>query len=283
MLIRPFECAAAVNLTDHCNLEGIPTEITLNGIKLSYTDEGSGSTVLLLHGWASSKEIWRPFINALSSELRFVALDFPGCGESELPTEPLDTAAYVDLTAEFISALDLRNIAVVGHSNGGRVAMRLAGEGRADIRRLVLIDAAGIRPQKSLKKSLRVACYKTAKSFLTFPLWRGLTADRLEQLRRHFGSDDYRNAPEVMRKTLVNLVNDDVTPYLGGIACPTFLIWGDKDTATPLYMAHTIEKHIKDTGLCIYEGTGHFSFIEQPGRTVVIFKSFLGGDTDANT
>ena len=280
----PNDPPAKRRLPPKTNLsEGILTEITVNGIKLSYLDEGSGNTVLLLHGWGSSKEIWRPFINALSSELRFVALDFPGCGKSDLPANPLDTDDYAALTAELINRLGLENVSLVGHSHGGRVAMKLAGEGIVSPRRMVLIDAAGVKPKKSLKKSFKIACYKTARRVLTLPPLKNRTADTLDRLRAHFGSQDYRDAPEVMRKTLVKLVNDDVTPILGNITCPTFLIWGDKDTATPLYMAHTIESRIKDTGLCVYEGTGHFSFIEQPGRTTAILRSFLGGKDDENS
>ena len=250
-------------------------EIEIKGIKLNYIDEGAGNVVLILHGWGSSVEAFRPYIDALKHKLRFVALDFPGCGKSDLPESPLTTDDYAELVLEFVQKLGLEDISLIGHSHGGRVIMKLAGGGMIKPKKIVFIDAAGIRPKKNFKKSVRVATYKTTRKLLSLPLIRNHTAGLIEKARSHFGSADYNNAPEVMRKTLVNLVNDDMTELLENISCPTFLIWGEKDTATPLYMAHIIEQRVKDTGLCVYEGAGHFSFAEQPRRTVAILDSFL--------
>ena len=258
----------------------IGTETVINGININYTDEGTGSTVLLLHGWGSSIDIWRPLINSLSGKLRFVALDFPGCGKSGMPAEPMDTDDYASLVLEFIKKLGLESFSMVGHSHGGRVIMKLAGTGAVSPEKIVFLDAAGIKPRRSFKKSIKVASYKTVRRILTLPGLKNHTEDALNRARAHFGSSDYSNAPEVMRKTLVRLVNDDMTPLLKSIKCPTFLIWGDKDTATPLYMAHIIEKEVADTGLCVYNGCGHFAFIEQPGRTSAILGSFLAGGKD---
>ena len=251
-------------------------DITISNIKLNYIDEGQGNTVLLLHGWGSSIDIWRPFINALKNEIRFVALDFPGCGKSEEPENPLTIEDYANIVEEFINRLNLTDFSMVGHSHGGRVIMKLAGEGRVKPRRIIFIDAAGVKPKKNFVKTAKVLTYKTARKALSLPVIRNYTKNTINRLRSHFGSSDYSSASDIMRKTLVNLVNSDMTPLLKNITCPTFLIWGDKDTATPLYMAETIQKHIKDTGICVYEGTDHFSFIRQIGRTTAIFKSFLG-------
>lgn len=250
-------------------------EIEIKGMKINYIDEGVGNTVLMLHGWGSSLDVYRPYINALSHKMRFVALDFPGCGKSDLPPKPLTTDDYADLVLEFIQKLGLADISLVGHSHGGRTIMKLAGSGMVNPKKIIFLDAAGIKPKKDIKKEIRVATYKTIRKTLSLPILKNYTANLLEKARSHFGSADYKNAPEVMRKTLVNLVNDDMTDLLENIKCPTFLIWGDKDTATPLYMAHIIEQKVKDTGLCVYEGAGHFAFAEQPGRTIAIFDSFL--------
>lgn len=250
-------------------------EVMIDGMKIHYLDEGQGSPVLLLHGWGASVACWRPLIGALSDSLRFIALDFPGCGESDLPARPLTTEDYARLVEQFLAHLGLTEFSVIGHSHGGRVIMKLAGEGRIHPSRIVLIDAAGIKPKKSFRKSVRVATFKTIRRLLTLPGIRNHTGDLLDAARAHFGSSDYNNAPPVMRQTLVNLVNDDMTALLPNITAPTFLIWGDRDTATPLYMAHILEQTIPDTGLCVFEGTDHFSFLRQPARTAAIVKSFL--------
>ncbi len=249
--------------------------ITCCGMKLNYIDEGEGPVVLLLHGWGASCDSYKGVINALRDKCRLVALDFPGCGQSDLPERPLDINDYVALVMEFCSALKIRDPILVGHSHGGRVIMKLAGSGLMNPKKIVFIDAAGIKPQYSFKKWCKVRTFKTVKWFLTLPLIRNHTEETLQKARNHFGSADYNSAPEVMRKTLVNLVNDDMSMYLDGIKASTLLIWGENDTATPLYMAKRLEKIIPDCGLCVIKGTGHWSFVEKPHEAQAILRSFL--------
>ena len=98
----------------------------------------------------------------------------------------------------------------------------------------------------------------------------------LNKARRQYGSADYTAAPPVLRQTLVKLVNTDLRDILHNIKCPSLLIWGENDTATPLSDAKIIESLISDSGLCVIKGTGHFSFCEKPYEANAIVKSFLG-------
>jgi len=244
-------------------------------MNIHYIDEGEGQPVLLLHGWGSSVDVWRGIINSLKDVCRFIAFDFPGCGQSDLPKIPLTTNNYSKLVLDFLKAINVENPILIGHSHGGRVIMELCGEGKINPPKIVFIDAAGLKPKKNFKSKVKVRTFKTVKFFLTLPLVKNYTAGTLTKARAHFGSSDYNNAPEVMRKTLVNLVNDDMTDIVPNIKCPTLLIWGDRDTATPLYMAHKLERLIPDAGLCILKDTGHFSFAEKPYEATAILKSFL--------
>ena len=231
----------------------------INGLKVHYTDSGSGPEVLFLHGWGASAASYNGVINSLSQKCRCVALDFPGCGETDLPEKPLVTDDYLDFVMKFIENIGLQNPILVGHSHGCRVIMKLCGTGLLNPSKIVFIDGAGIKPRFNLKKEVKIKTFKTVKWFLTLPGIRNHTAEALKKARAHFGSADYNSAPEVMRKTLVNLVNDDMTPYLTGIKSSTLLIWGENDTATPLYMAKQLEKTIPDCGLCVIKGTGRLS------------------------
>ena len=98
----------------------------------------------------------------------------------------------------------------------------------------------------------------------------------MQKARNYYGSADYNAAPEVLRKTLVSLVNTDLRDILHSITAPTLLIWGENDTATPLSDAKIIESKIKDSGLCVIKGTGHYSFCERPFEAQAIINSFLG-------
>lgn len=253
-------------------------EITVKGIKIFYTENGSGQDVLLLHGWGSSCDVYTAIINTLGGLCRFVAPDFPGCGKSGTMAEPWDIKDYADFVLEFIQKAGLNNPVIVGHSHGGRVCMYLAGNGLLNPPKIILLDSAGLIPKKSLKQKFRAQSFKTIKKVLTLPVIRNHSQGLLNKARAYYGSADYNAAPPVLRKTLVNLVNTDLRHLLPNIKAPTLLIWGDNDTATPLSDAKTIESLIPDAGLCVIKGTGHFSFCERPAEAIAIIKSFLGGN-----
>ena len=76
----------------------------------------------------------------------------------------------------------------------------------------------------------------------------------------------------------MRLVNEDVTPLLARVRAPALLIWGDRDTETPLAAAHVMERLIPDAGLVVFEGAGHFAYLEQPARFCRIVEVFLSGE-----
>ena len=250
--------------------------IELKGLKIEYTVSGEGCTpVLLLHGWGSSFDVYKGIMTALSDRCTLYALNFPGCGNSETMGEPWNLQDYCELVLEFIKKLQIDNPILIGHSHGGRVILSLTATAQLSPPKIVLLDAAGLIPKKSFKQKARARSFKIIKGALTVPLWKSKTEGLLQKARAHYGSADYNAAPEVLRKTLVSLVNTDLRDILHNIKCPTLLIWGDKDTATPLNDAKIIESLISDAGLCVLEGTGHYSFCEKPYQAHAILRSFI--------
>ena len=250
-------------------------ETTIRGVRVRYEDTGTGQAVVLLHGWGSSLDAYNLMARALEGRYRVVRLDFPGFGGSESLPEPWSLEDYQNATAEFLGQLDLRQPVLVGHSCGGRVILRMCGNGLVKPSKIILIDSSGIRPKPTLRGRIRTAGFKTAKWFLTHGPWKKAAAPTLERVRAYFGSADYNAAPPVLRQTLVRVVNEDLKEYLPRLSCPTLLIWGEKDTATPLSDAKTMERMIPDAGLCVIRGAGHFSFVERPGEVHAIVHSFL--------
>lgn len=251
--------------------------IELNGYKINYIDEGNGSPVLLLHGWGSSLEVWTRIINFLKSKggFRIIALDFPGCGKSPLPEAPMDLDDYTELILEFCRKLNIENPIIFGHSNGGRVTLSMVGRELIKAEKIILFGSAGIKSKNNPKKTIKIATFKTAKFFLTLPIIKNYTVELLDRTRKHFGSSDYNSAPEVMRKTLVALVNSDISHLLPNVKSSTLLIWGSNDTAVPLSDAKKMEKLIPDAGLCVFNGAGHFALLERANEVELILNSFI--------
>ncbi len=249
--------------------------ITVKGLKTEYIEEGNGTPILLLHGWGSSFDVYRGIIATLKERCRLVAVNFPGCGQSEAMKEPWCLEDYCDFCLEFMEKTGLDNPILIGHSHGGRVILKMAAERMVTPPKIVLLDSAGLIPKKSFKQKFKAKSFKCIKGVLTLPVIKNYSEGLLQRARNYYGSADYNAAPEVLRKTLVSLVNTDLRDILPNISCPTLLIWGDCDTATPIEDAKTIEGLIPDAGLCILEGTGHYSFCEKPYQAHAILNSFI--------
>lgn len=249
--------------------------VNIDGLNIEYTVEGEGYPVLLLHGWGSSFQVYTGVINTLKNRHKVIALNFPGCGNSDTMESPWDLDAYCSFVLKFMKELSIENPIMFGHSHGGRVTIKMAADGMVSPPKIVLLDSAGLIPKKSFRQKRRAKSFKIIKAVLTLPLIKSFSAPLLDKARKHYGSADYNAAPLVLRQTLVSLVNTDLRDILGNIKCPTLLIWGENDTATPLSDAKIIESRIKDCGLCVIKGTGHYSFCERPFEAHAIINSFI--------
>ena len=247
--------------------------VTVNGIETNYLELGQpGDTaVVMLHGWASNSELFRASALPVSAKYYVLAPDLPGNGVTPEPPGEWFVDDYVDFVIGFISHFGLKKVILLGHSFGGRVIIKMAN--RKDlpfaIDRLILVDAAGIRPEKSAEQLQKEKVIKFGKKLLSG------SPKLLDKMQSKIGSADYRAASPLMRKILVNTVNEDLEPLLPGVPYSTLLIWGTLDTATPIADAEKMERLIPDAGLARMEGCGHFSFLENPGLYNAILASFL--------
>ena len=247
----------------------------IDGISVNYIDEGEGETVLLLHGWGANITLYQSIVDTLKQGRRVLALDMPGFGKTPEPERPWCVDDYV---LKFILSFNLEKISVVVHSFGGRVFFKMNAKENLPftIERAVLIDSAGILPKKTVGQKVSLRCYKIGRAFMSTKVMHFLYPDAVEDMRRKRGSSDYNSATPLMRDTLVKVVNEDLEPLIHLVKCPTLLIWGDLDTATPIEDARRMEELIADAGLVVCEGAGHFTYAEQPVKANGALKAFFG-------
>lgn len=239
-------------------------------------DSGTGPVVLLLHGWGASKELMSPVADRLQG-YRVIAPDLPGFGATDVPPQAWGVDDYATWVLALLDRLGVDTVHVIGHSNGGRVAIALAAKHPGRVGRLVLADSAGIVPPHGLRHHWRVRTFKLLRAASQARWLPAVVRTAAASRARARGSDDYRAASGTLRSTMVRLVNTDLRPQLAALRCPTLLIWGECDTETPLSDARTMEQLVPDAGLVVFEGRGHFAYAEEPDRFARIVDVFLRG------
>lgn len=249
---------------------------TVKGLNINYIEEGEGELVVLLHGWGSNITLFNASVELLSKGYKVVTMDMPGFGGSEEPKEPWCVDDYVDFVLEFLKDYDFNQVTLLGHSFGGRVIIKLCSrELPFEVDKVILVDAAGVKPKKTLKQKIKQRIYKMTRWIFSLKIVLMLFPDALENLRKRNGSADYNSATPVMRQTLVKVVNEDLTHLMPNVKAPTLLIWGTADDATPLSDAHIMEKLMPEAGLVCFEGAGHYSFLERQAQYLRVLASFM--------
>ena len=246
---------------------------TYKNIKVNINVQGEGTPILLLHGWGCSNEIFRDIQQTLSQSYTTYNFDFPGFGASDEPETVWGTEEYTAMVEQFVADNNIKSPALVGHSFGGRISIIYAS--RNYVSRVVLVDAAGIKPKRPFKYYWKVYTFKTLKWLCNTFLPKDKAQAIIDKRRKGAGSSDYNNASPMMRAILSKVVNEDLTNLLPKIKAPTLLFWGNMDTATPISDAKTMERLIPDAGLVVAHGTGHFSFLENAGLFTAVMKNFF--------
>lgn len=252
----------------------MPT-FTYEALQINYTRSGNGKPLVFLHGWGTNLESFTCLSEPLATSYDVISIDFPGFGKSVEPRTPWNLDDYTKMTIAFIKYLNLQKPTLIGHSFGGRVSIKVSE--RLELDKIILINSAGIKPKRKPGYFVRVYGYKFFKTVASLPLLNWVLKEPLDAYREIYSSSDYKQATPIMKQVLSKVVNEDLRESLKLIDVPVLLIWGDKDTSTPLEDAKLMEQTIPNAGLVVFEGAGHFSYQEQPSRTLTIIQTFLGG------
>ncbi|MFB5660442.1 alpha/beta fold hydrolase [Alteribacillus sp. HJP-4] len=247
--------------------------IDIDGVKINYKVSGEGADVLLLHGWGANIQTFAPVHQSLEKNFKVWSIDFPGFGESEEPPEPWTVADYTDMLGKFLAKLGIDNPILIGHSFGGRVSIKYASA--HPVRKIILVDSAGIKPKRKLKYYVKVYTYKTFKKLLKLPIINRYEDDILTKVKGKLGSADYKNVSGTMQQTMVKVVNEDLRHHLPHIKASTLLVWGENDEATPVEDGKIMEEMIPDSGLVVLKRAGHYSYIDNLNEFLIIVDNFL--------
>lgn len=244
-------------------------------MRINYTIKGSGIPVILLHGWGGSSSSLNKLQEELVVNFEVYNLDLPGFGESDTPLKTWFLGDYVNWLHGFIKENKIGKPILVGHSFGGKLAMAHAEKHQNDLSAIVLINASGIKPKSNAKKGLLYLPAKIGGAIFKLPVLRYFK----KTVKKIFyklivRESDYIDAG-VLKETFKNIINEHLDTRIRKITIPTLIVWGEKDSYTPLWMGRKITEMIKGSRLEVVAGASHDLPIKQSEMAVKIIFSFF--------
>ncbi|HJQ08062.1 MAG TPA: alpha/beta hydrolase [Candidatus Saccharimonadales bacterium] len=236
-------------------------QVVVDSLLTRYHVSGKGKTILLLHGWGDSAAGMQGLQDALIGGCRVIVLDLPGFGGTQAPLHPWALDDYAQFVAHFLQKIEVRHVhLLLGHSNGGAIAVRGLAKGWLQADKLVLLATAGIRGvYKGRVKALRYVT-KVGKA-LTTPLPKSVKSRLRKTVYNTVGSDML--VAEHLQETFKRVVTDDVRADAAALSLPTLLIYGEQDDATPVWYGEAFHELIGGSTLEILPGAGHFVHIDR--------------------
>lgn len=224
--------------------------------------------IYILHGWAYDSQKWEVLQRALEkAEIEATLLRIPGLtGSLDRPYDISDYVSWIDKSVE-----NNPPIILLGHSNGGRLALHYSLENPSKVSQLILIDSAGVEHidiVSQIKKNSFQIIAKIGKKFTKSSFLKNLMYTILRE-------KDYKEASPIMRKTMQNLLASDHNFPFSQISVPTTLIWGEKDTITPLVDGLTMHAKIKNSKMHTIPEARHAPQFTHPERIVKIIEEIV--------
>jgi pimeloyl-ACP methyl ester carboxylesterase len=269
--------------------------VTVEDRPVNTIELGEGPPVVFVHGLSGSWQNWLEQLPVLAREHRVIAMDLPGFGYSPMPREEISIAGYARLLDGLLGELGIAAAAVVGNSMGGFIGAELAIAFPQRVERLVLVSAAGlsthndprtVRAMPALVRLQRIiaagAAWLASKSeeVVRRPRLREATMNLVvrhpSRLPPALAAEQLRGAGKPgFIPALEALIGYDVRDRLPEIACPTLIVWGDRDRLITVHDADVFEELIPNSRKVIFEDTGHMAMLERPEAFNELLSGFL--------
>jgi pimeloyl-ACP methyl ester carboxylesterase len=257
--------------------------------------EGMTQPLVFVHGLSGSWPNWLEQLPAFAAEHRVVTLDLPGFGHSPMPPQTISIAGYARLLDRLLGELGVDAAAVVGNSMGGFIAAELAIAFPQRVERLVLVSAAGISTHRHRGSVTVLPAMRTFERILMASgAWTASKSDavvRRARLRdaalgvvvRHPERLDAALAAEQVRgagkpgfiQGLETVLDYEIRERLGEIACPTLIVWGERDRLISVRDADVFAELIPNSRKVVFGDTGHMAMLERPEAFNALLDEFL--------
>lgn len=228
--------------------------------------------VIILHGWGDNAAGLQALQADLADGYNVTVLDLPGFGSTDQPSKAWGLSEYADFVAAFLKKVKVKPYAIVGHSNGGAIAVRGLAQGSLKAERLVLLASAGIRTELQGRRQVLRLLTKAGK-IITYPLPKSVKKRLRHHLYTTVGSDLL--VAEHMQATFKRIVTDDIQKDAASLALPTLLIYGEDDMAAPMHYGRILHNLIAGSTLETVGQAGHFVHLDKPQEVTAMIRNFL--------
>lgn len=265
--------------------------VEVDGLRLHYTEQGSGEPVLFLHGWPTSSYLWRNVMPAVAEERRAIALDMPGYGASEKPLDASYSFRFFERAVDgFLDALGIGRTGLVVHDVGGPIGLYWASQHPERLERLALLNTLvfsklswaavafiaaakvpGVRglltSPSGIKRALRVGVRDKSK----------LTDEVVRAYQQPFES---KESQRVLAKAGTSLHPDGlktIESWLPQVSVPVRLLYGEKDRILPdvARTMNRVAELLPQAELSTLPDCGHFCQEERPDEIGAALSAFF--------
>lgn len=261
--------------------------IEVDGMDVHYRIEGNGPPLVLLHGTAASLHTWEGWVNELKGEFKIITLDLPAFGlTGPNPTNDYSIKYYVDFVHRFMDKIGIYEFHLAGNSLGGQIAWNYALTFPNQVKKLVLIDAAGYSLNRKIPFVFKLARIAVVKDIFAYITPKYMVRKSILDV---YGNDDLVNDElvdryykmtlrEGNRKAFVVRANTSFmyhTERIPEIETPTLILWGEDDQWIPLEHGKQFDTEMPNSTLITYPGVGHVPMEEIPVQTAADTRAFL--------
>ena len=283
---------------DSANSDATPNLkiMMLHGDRVAYRDDGAGEVLLLIHGIGGSSNSWSGVIPLLAKKYRVIAPDLLGHGESDKPRGDYSVGAFAVLLRDFLDALDIPQVTVIGHSLGGGIAMQFAHQHGEYCKRIVLISSGGfggdvgrvLRVLSLPGSELVLPVIASRPAILASNALRALTGSSNSfQARPSLSNRDNRQAFLRTLRAVVDFRGQAVSALNRVcMVLPAMIISGDQDRVIPVEHARAAHRTMPNSRLHIIPGVHHYPPTERPETVARLIDDFIattGEDTPARS
>ena len=228
--------------------------------------------LIILHGWNSQVKRWQSLKKRLEKNFKVYLPALPGFGNNKL-AYPFQLKDYVNWLEKYLKRAKIRQPIIVAHSFGARIAINFLSQG-GKAKKLVLINAAGLKHKKTPKQKLAFFLAKTANLFLSLPPLFVLKKPLRFLLYTFIGEKDYYRADKTLKKTMKNILKKDLRFHLKKVKIPTLILWGGEDKITPLADGLLMAQEIPQARLVVFKKASHSLPFKKPKQIAKLIYQF---------